>query len=160
MFSGRSKNLLNIKRQFQSFNLAEQDSFSLRNAREQKSDFIRKHGFIGCKFKDSVVDNRCDGLLSYELVESLSLAIQTIRVLWVHKLSMETRHSSLQELTPLEHENQDDRAQQSSNFDKAQSEPFIKRTKGASKFRVSQETLKLLESNEANFESVLDIDNL
>lgn len=160
MFRVPPKKLLNIRKQFHSFNLSEQDSFSLRNAKEQKSEFIRKHGFIGCKFKESVGDNRCEGLLSYELVESLSLAIQTFRVLWVHKLSMETRHSSLDELTPLVHDNQEDRIKLESNFDKVQSEPFVKRTKGASKFKVSHETLRLLESNETNFDNILDIENL
>ena len=54
-------------RQFNSFNISGQDSFTTRNTREHKKDFIGKYAFIGSNFLETVVENRSKALLDYNL---------------------------------------------------------------------------------------------
>lgn len=80
--------LKTIKNQFNSFNLKDEGTFSIEAAVENQRELIRKHAFINSKFKENIVDKRCEALLDYNLSSSTSVDINHIKLVWIYKLSL------------------------------------------------------------------------
>lgn len=77
-----------IKTQFTKFNLKTKNSFSMKAAVEKQRELIKTHAFIDSKFKQNIVDKRCEALLDYNLSSSTSVEISHIKFVWIYKFSM------------------------------------------------------------------------
>jgi hypothetical protein len=90
-----SKHINSIKQQFSSFDVKkDQDTFSAVTQQECSKEFIRTHAFITSSFKSNLVENRCNGLLNYDLDSSFSFKVKSCKLIWVHKMAFNDNSSS------------------------------------------------------------------
>lgn len=139
----------NIKNQFNSFHLQPQDSFMKEPNKDLKREFINENGFIDCSFKANTAKNRCEGLLEYNLVESTSIKLDRVRLIWLHQIRSKDQHEGNVKFDGLEKERRSKGTKDTLELDTYNSEPLSKTLSTNSKVMISKENLKLLESHES-----------
>ena len=82
---------MNIEQQFNNYEMDHQDSFQTRNDIELQREYIRESAIIQSKFNDE--SGRIEGLICYSMIETTTLEMSSIKVIWVHKLSLNDNSS-------------------------------------------------------------------